>query len=103
MQLKEGVRIQGMRPEILFAVIVADGLWKENRQELVVTSVMEGSHSRGSLHYAGQAVDLRIKGIDSATPRERLGKELQARLGQDFDVVLESDHIHVEYQPKESY
>ena len=96
MQLKPGVRIHGLRPELMIALIVANDLWRELGQDLVVTSVIDGEHMRGSNHWKGMAADLRIWNLDGHIAASKLS----ARLGADFDVVLESDHIHVEYDPK---
>ena len=99
MILKPGVRLQGIRPEVVVALIAAQEIWKSLGVELVVTSCIDGTHSRGSMHYSGSAVDLRSANLGtnavSATQR------LQTALGNDYDVLLETDHIHVEYQPKD--
>lgn len=101
MQLKRGVNPFGIRPELLLALMVADQVWRNHGQELVVTSLNDSRHSRTSLHYAGAAADLRthyftdkIKALVAAELREALGQN------PDYDVVLESDHIHIEFQPK---
>lgn len=98
-QLKAGVRTAGIRPEIVLALHVAEGIWQAQGRELVVTSLTDGRHSRTSLHYAGAAVDLRIWDLDA----ERARRELAEALGEDYDVVLEKDHIHCEFQPKSGY
>ena len=98
MRLKRGVKLRGLTPACLLAMMVAEGLYKENGYRLTITSVCEGKHSRGSLHYVGQAFDCRIR--LAADAPQMLRDELKRRLGSEFDVVLESDHIHVEYQPK---
>ncbi len=99
-RIKPGVRIEGIRPEIIMAINVAEALYIKHNTELVITSVVDRPHSSGSLHYVGQAVDLRISDL----PRGEVGAiaaELRIALGRQFDVVVESDHIHVEFQPKE--
>ena len=66
---------------------------------IIITSGTDGVHMEGSKHYTGDALDLRISNI----PKDQLQryiKALKGRLGPDFDVVLESDHIHVEFDPK---
>jgi hypothetical protein len=66
----------------------------------MLTSGIEGSHGRASLHFAGCAVDLRTLNV----PTEKLQplvERIRAALGADFDVVLESNHIHAEFQPKQ--
>ena len=102
MRLKAGVRIQGLRPEITIGLAVAESLFREHDVDLIVTSVIEGTHSRGSLHFVGQAADLRSAHLDRDL-RQRIRRELDERLGDDFDVVLEQDHFHIEFQPKSPY
>jgi len=99
MKLKPGVRVSGIRAEMALAAYVAEGIWRDQGQELVITSITEGKHSRGSLHYQGAAMDLRIWNIDA----HRAQRDLLDRLGEDYDVVLERDHIHCEFQPKTGY
>lgn len=94
--LKRGVRVSGMRPEIALAIQIADGIWQRQDRDLVVTSITDGQHSRTSLHYAGAAADFRIWNLDAQKARD----ELQEALGVDYDVALEKDHIHCEFQPK---
>lgn len=98
--IKEGVRLIGLQPAIVLAIMIAAGVYEREGLELVVTSLADGQHSRGSLHYVGAAVDFRI--YPESNP-EDLRQRLAEALGGDFDVVLESNHIHVEWQPKEAY
>jgi len=63
----------------------------------VVTSTTGDIHMVGSKHYEGNAVDFRLP------PNYRkVARDLQEALGNDYDVVLESDHIHVEYDPQKT-
>jgi hypothetical protein len=100
MLLKPGVRVYGIRPEMVLALVAADRIWQRHGSELVVTSVMDGTHSRGSLHYAGCAVDLRTWHLDDIAAA---AQELREALGEDFDVVVEASHVHLEYQAKAAY
>tara|TARA_R110002167_G_scaffold366375_1_gene595559 strand:+ start:20955 stop:21296 length:342 start_codon:yes stop_codon:yes gene_type:complete len=79
-------------------------------QELVITSGSEltTKHMRTSLHYSGQAVDIRTKNgsYDTTYQAKRL-RNVAAVYCREygipidwFDVVAESDHLHLEYQPK---
>ena len=62
----------------------------------VVTSGIDGTHMKGSLHYTGQAFDFRTQGIAQGDILP-LVAHLTEALGNEFDVVLERDHIHIEF------
>jgi hypothetical protein len=94
--IKPGVRVLGMKPEILLAIEIAHTLFQEQAQYLTITSVTDGAHMAGSLHHAGLAVDLRLPSANA----DKIIAQLAIRLGAEYDVVLEQDHIHVEYDPK---
>jgi len=98
-RLKHGVKIDAISPQIVLAISVADSILRELPAETVVTSCNDAVHRRGSLHNVGQAVDLRTRHIGNVMAETFTG-QLRSALGAQFDVVLESDHIHVEYQPK---
>lgn len=73
----------------------------------IITSANDGHHKAGSLHYVNLAVDLRLPGGLTAKGKARdpnlvvnFAMTLRAYLGDDFDVVIEKNHIHVEYDPK---
>lgn len=94
------VRVHGIKPEILLSILIAERIWSTHGADLVITSLIDGKHSLGSLHYVGMAVDLRRWQLDDP---EQAVEELKAALGPDYDVILESTHVHVEFQPKRSY
>ena len=69
---------------------------------LGVKSLVRKSTARpkkGSLHYLGLAVDLRTKDLTPIVI-ESYYNALKLALSRLCDVILEKDHIHVEYQPK---
>jgi len=99
MKIKDGVQLVGMQPQILLAIMVADNIWKNWHQELVITSVTDGVHGPGSFHYRGSAVDFRIRYFEELSTKKAVHKELVAALGLEFDVVLHDTHIHVEWDP----
>ena len=99
MQFKDDVSVRAARPELVLAIMVTNDLFRKHNAELVVTSIGDGQHQFGSRHYDGAAFDFRVYHLD----RNRIDlviKELKEALTKDYDVVLESDHGHVEYQPK---
>lgn len=75
---------------------------------VTVTSVLDGKHMEGSLHYEGRAADLRSKHIPLNLLDEALS-HLKASLGPDWDVIVErrghrgpsgNEHFHIEFQPR---
>ena len=96
LNIKPGVRVSGMAPEILIAVIVANDIYTKAGVPCVITSCTDGSHKTNSLHYCGMAVDLRTRDLPVASLPVIL-EDLKFALGPDYDVVLESDHIHIEH------
>jgi hypothetical protein len=97
--LKPGVRITGMRPEILLALVAAERVYDEAGHDFTITACVDGKHTTGSLHYAGAAIDVRTRDLAPADVQETLA-QIKVCLGADFDVLLEVDHIHIEFQPK---
>ena len=99
MKLKKGIKVIGIRPELLLALIVADGIYLKKGKELVITSINEGKHSVTSFHYSGNGVDLRTRYF-SRSKQLKVVEELKGNLTADYFVKLESDHIHLQYQPR---
>jgi len=97
--VKSGVNLNGVHFMLWYAVAVYDYLRLANGlREGTITGGRESAPGRvkDTLHPSGRAVDLRTNDIP-ANVRQPLANELQRSLGDVFDVVLESDHIHVEY------
>ena len=99
MELKFGVKVAGVKPEIIVAMIVVDSVFQEHGAACVVTSCVEGKHGANSLHPKGYAIDVRSS-VLSAIEQVSVRDDLKRRLGPDYDVILEIDHYHLEYDPK---
>ena len=99
MKLKKGVKLNGVKSEILIAIMVVDSIYMNSDSELILTSVCDGKHSIGSLHYPGLAFDCRTRHL-SKVEKDLIFKEIKDSLSEEFDVVLHSTHIHIEFQPK---
>ena len=94
MRAKNGVKFDGARGPILFALSAIEPVM-ENTGEYTVTSICDGTHSAHSLHYVGLAADIRTRHI----PAEKVAGvalALRAALGKGYDVVVEKDHLHIE-------
>ena len=98
MLIKLGVDISRLNRGIRRSLSTIEKVYRQMGDEAVITSTFEGNHSPSSLHYCNDAVDIRLP-----HKLESLGKllgVLQENLGADYDVVGESNHIHIEYDPK---
>lgn len=96
--LKLSVKAEGLKPEALLGMFIAKSVYESYKEPvMVITSITDGKHKEGSLHYKGLAFDLRLPRNIQPTI---MANELRVALGSGFDVVLEADHIHVEFDPK---
>lgn len=101
MIIKEGVILQGLQLEMRAVLKHANEIWKKHGQELAITSGLDGTHSAGSYHYFGYALDLRTRYF-IISERQEVVHALQHALarikgGKGYSVILESTHIHVQY------
>lgn len=101
MKIKPGVKLCGLKPEILLGHLVVARAFREMGRECVITEVTGGVHGRASLHYQGQAIDYRTRHL-SGQEKTTLLNQILVRLNGEFDVVMHPDHLHVEWQPKAS-
>ncbi len=95
--IKAGVRIKGLHSAMVRALPIVEDVY--GTVECVITSGADGKHMFGSLHPRGKALDFRTRNLPSGA----LGGVIDAirqRLGPDYDVIKEKDHLHVEYDPK---
>jgi len=96
MLIKAGVSIERLERHTRRGLGITNWVFERCDEELIITSTFEGNHGAGSLHYANQAFDIRHTQNKTCCVAEILEREL----GEDFDVVEELDHIHIEYDPK---
>ena len=103
--VKNGADISNLSPEMkaTFAKIIA-AFTALGLPHPVITSGRDGDHQVGSLHYQGQAIDLRGNNITDAQGNA-LENYLSNSLGANYDVLFETftnaerDHIHIEFDP----
>lgn len=102
LKFKMGVDPWNVCGELLLAISVAQGVYEEYGFDCVITSLFDGKHGANTLHQRDgicRAVDLRINHL----PNELIvpiHTDIRTALPGCYDVVLEKDHIHLEYDRK---
>jgi len=103
--IKYGASVRGLRVEALLALTVAGLIYAEYGKPCVLTEGTGGKHGKHSHHHKGLAIDLRIRdpgGLWELTQLEiqEIVDKLRIRLGSEYQVVSEPDHIHIEFDPE---
>ncbi|NRA31000.1 MAG: hypothetical protein HRU11_12165 [Parvularculaceae bacterium] len=102
-QIKDGVDLSGLHISMIRALPFVMETFDRAGFETIITSGLDGQHSVGSLHYKGRALDFRTRhlpGGSTGQAAKDMAHEIRSCLIDDYDVVHESTHIHVEYDPK---
>ena len=97
-KIKSGVQfhhISFMYPEVMRI------LWIAQQQapvgyEMTITSGCDSKHKANSAHYKGRAFDIRIRDLPEDASAQTWAKRIQASLGNNYFVLLETDHIHIQ-------
>ena len=106
------VRLAGLQPEMDIAMYVVEDVLNDWLIETVITAGTEefypdGSliHSVGSLHPRGYALDFRRRDIPSADFDEviKLIRDALHKISLAYDVVVEGNHIHIEFDVKKNF
>jgi hypothetical protein len=101
LQFKGSVRI-GCLDGRLGDVLTECCLWSHrSKVDVEVNAIEDGTHMAGSLHGFGLAIDLDTVG-DKRADLKLLHEWLRRRLHPQYDVVLEGDHVHVEWDAHRS-
>ncbi len=87
---------------MFYAAVIIEPVLKEAGVELVITSGTDGKHGlhNATLHSAGLALDIRSRDLKTPDRVYAVADKIRATLPPAYDVVVEGDHIHVEYDPK---
>jgi hypothetical protein len=100
-QLKQGASLVGVQWQMFAAAIIAEPIFNAAGQELVITSGSDGKHpDKKNIHGRGFALDLRTRDLKTTAAVIAVANALRAALSPAYDVVVENDHIHAEYDPK---
>jgi len=98
--VKSGVRIEGMRAELLFGIVVANQIYNSFGYELTITACTDGDHMSNSRHHIGQAADLRTRHMEEPKGPQAVARKLRKHLGKEYDIVVHKSHIHMEFDPR---
>lgn len=97
-KFKVGIHTSKITPEVARIMNVANRVYGGLKADAIVTALEDGKHKEGSLHYKCLAADLRIRHVAKGK-HENIRSEMARLLGGDYDIVLHSSHLHVEYDP----
>lgn len=99
--IKVGVLFGNLTPQMVLGHTIVASIFAKMIMTCTITSGSDGQHMEGSLHAHGDALDYRTNELTDSQAQFLL-TNCKSALGENFDVVLESDHLHVEYDPKAS-
>lgn len=99
--LKAGVKIDLLKPQIVLAFGIIQSIYAHyGETDCVITSGYDGGgiHMVDSLHFKGFALDIRLP--KQGTKWSLIHQAIKIALGEQFDVLFEKNHYHIEYDPK---
>ena len=96
MKIKKGVNVQGLHISMQKVMKVVELVYKKYGQESVITSGMDGTHSAGSFHYFGMALDYRTRFFENDFESVKVAQEIAGILGDNYTVIFEKTHIHIQ-------
>lgn len=94
---KESVRIKELNWQILSIFEVVSFCYDKENLTPVCTSVNDGVHMQRSYHYKNLAADFSIVIVKGRVGCFKMVEEIRKLLGTVYDVILEDDHIHIEF------
>lgn len=96
--LRIQVSLLNLQPQTVLGLHILDGVMAKFNSDTIITSINDGKH-KGLPHYVGLAADIRNRHLP-VDVRPVIVQQAQARLGVQFDFVLEKDHFHLEFDPR---
>jgi len=95
-----GASVRGLGAEMAIAWTIIMAIFERHGVTARLSSGVDGEHMRGSSHYRGHAIDISKRDVPSQA-HAQLGQAMSAALGDEFDVIEESTHWHIQFKPKE--
>lgn len=94
----QGVNIEKLEMPILSIIPIVKALYESMDVPFKITC---GFQNRGwwSYHNFGLAIDTKVMHIDNPEKRIKLFDLIFRTMPDNYDVVFEKDHIHIEYDP----
>lgn len=101
-QLKPGVKLNGLQPQMAVVITVGQEIFGALGKEFVITSANDSSHAENSLHYQGLALDIRSHDLNE-TQKDVVLTQFKQKLGTRFTVLLEdrngaNEHYHIQWK-----
>jgi hypothetical protein len=103
-KIKSDVRVNKMKPQTVFAVNVANEIYRSYGMTLWITSGNEPYAKRASPNYHenGYAFDIALPSrsdgyVLNVFSDDEIATLIKSTLGYEYDVVREVDHIHIEF------
>ena len=101
--IKSGVDLRNIQPQMAIAYSIAVAIYQLHAGvPCWITAAFDGTHMTNTLHQRDglcRALDLRTSNV-IPEQLQLVYTKLKEALGSQFDVILEKDHIHVEFDPK---
>lgn len=101
--VKETARLKALTPALLrlFLAVLAIARETFDVDEIVITSINDGTHAPNSRHYTNEAIDLRTRNFATEAAKLRFASALRNHLGPDFTVLYEdqggaNQHLHLQ-------
>ena len=83
-------------PDVMRMIYMAQKMAPDG-YEMTITSGCDGEHKPNSSHYRGKAFDFRVFDLPENASAKTWAKRIQAALGSCYFVLLEKDHLHVQF------
>jgi uncharacterized protein YcbK (DUF882 family) len=98
-RVKKNVVFKAIRREVIELLDALDQISNGMDKDIWITSANDGVHRKNSYHYKNLALDIRIWNLTKIEIEQSM-IDLVNYLGSYYDIVLEKDHIHIEFDER---